>query len=342
MIGREEFRAYSEAVAAVADEAARAVEERVLAWLAGNPGATVAEAREAAKAVMAEVAPAYDDAAAALAAEWYDERAEAAHVKLPAAVTETTYSDDMADRVARYQAAKLEAGDIEGFARACGEFAANAAKRTVNATVMANAGRDRAKGARFARVPTGKETCSFCLMLASRGAVYLTRRTAGEFNHFHRRCDCKVVPGFEDDPMAVLVEGCDPAEYYDRWKHPEKYSDGSEPGTAAKREPIHVGKSVGAAFYARRVKDIDGKVVELEVDTDIENVEVIAGRGHRRKIDDIKFLQEKYGGAKDDWQKAKGIGKVRVNGMVLDAELHWYEMEFDSMTYEIKVVRYLV
>ena len=49
-----------------------------------------------------------------------------------------------------------------------------------------------------------------------------------------------------------------------------------------------------------------------------------------------------YGGAKDDWQKVKGIGKVRINGMVFDAELHWYEMEFDSMTYEIKVVKYLV
>lgn len=261
MIGREEFRAYSEAVAAIADEAARAVEERVLAWLAGNPGATAAQAREAAKAVMAEVAPAYDDAAAALAAEWYDERAEAAHAKLPAAVTETTYSDDMADRVARYQAAKLEAGDIEGFARACGEFAANAAKRTVNATVMANAGRDRAKGVLFARVPTGKETCSFCLMLASRGAVYHTRRTAGEFNHFHRRCDCKVVPGFEDDPMAVLVEGCDPADYYKEWKEAEKASAGRSSRRSGSSKRARKKKDKGSRFSRKRV---NGAMVTTE------------------------------------------------------------------------------
>ena len=60
-------------------------------------------------------------------------------------------------------------------------------------------GRDRDKGAMFARVPTGTETCTFCLMLASRGAVYHTRKTAGEWRHFHRGCDCKVVPSFEGD-----------------------------------------------------------------------------------------------------------------------------------------------
>ena len=54
-------------------------------------------------------------------------------------------------------------------------------------------------------------------MLASRGAVYHTRKTAGEFRHFHRRCDCKVVPGFEVDPDAELVEGVRPEELRDQW-----------------------------------------------------------------------------------------------------------------------------
>lgn len=34
------------------------------------------------------------------------------------------------------------------------------------------------QGIRYARVPTGAETCSFCLMLASRGAVYLSAESA--------------------------------------------------------------------------------------------------------------------------------------------------------------------
>ena len=41
-------------------------------------------------------------------------------------------------------------------------------------------------------MPTGFEMCMFCLMLTSRGAVYRTRKSAGEFKNFHRGCDCKV------------------------------------------------------------------------------------------------------------------------------------------------------
>lgn len=43
-------------------------------------------------------------------------------------------------------------------------------------------------------VSAGFETCMFCLMLTSRGAVYHTRKSAGEWKHFHRGCDCKVAP----------------------------------------------------------------------------------------------------------------------------------------------------
>ena len=49
-------------------------------------------------------------------------------------------------------------------------------------------------------------------MPASRGAVYHTRKSAGEWKHFHRGCDCKVVPGFDSDSDAELVEGVRPKE----------------------------------------------------------------------------------------------------------------------------------
>ncbi|MDO4854421.1 MAG: hypothetical protein Q4A43_03285 [Coriobacteriia bacterium] len=113
------------------------------------------------------------------------------------------------------------AGDLAGFAKACGEYARNDVLRALNETIMANAKRDRSKGVRFARVTTGRETCTFCLMLASRGAVYHSRQSAGEFRHFHRHCDCKVVPGFEDDPMAELVQGHDPKDELRRWQRVE-------------------------------------------------------------------------------------------------------------------------
>lgn len=71
----------------------------------------------------------------------------------------------------------------------------------------------------WARVPTGRETCGFCWMLASRGPVYNTsgsgggkvsqaqiiRKTADgsmssdDMNQWHPGCDCKIVPVFRLD-----------------------------------------------------------------------------------------------------------------------------------------------
>lgn len=54
---------------------------------------------------------------------------------------------------------------------------------------------------RYARVPTGTTTCKFCAMLASRGAVYLTKESAGAYNRFHANCDCQPVPVFEGEEL---------------------------------------------------------------------------------------------------------------------------------------------
>ena len=218
MISAAEFAAYNREVARIGDRAASDVESSVLAWCRSHEDATVAEKREAAKLIMEGFVQGYDDVAAEFAAQWYDHRAEQGGARLEQAVTTTTYRPDSVDAVARYQAKKLAKGDDAAFAKACGEFARDDAFRSLNETVLANVGRDKGKGVRFARVPTGFETCTFCLMLASRGAVYHTRKTAGEFKHFHRRCDCKIVPGFGDDPDAELVEGVRPKELYELYK----------------------------------------------------------------------------------------------------------------------------
>lgn len=222
MISSAEFAAYNRAVARIGDKAASDVESSVLAWCRANASATVAEKREAAKLIMDGYVQGYDDIAAEFAAEWYDHRAQKSGVALDQAITMTTYKPESVDDVARYQAKKLAKGDDAEFAKACGEYARNDAFRSLNETIIANVGRDRDKGARFARVPTGFETCTFCLMLASRGAVYHTRKSAGEWKHFHRGCDCKVVPSFERDPYAEVVEGFRPDELRGRMSLMEK------------------------------------------------------------------------------------------------------------------------
>lgn len=213
MIPSSEWDAYNAAVDRICSRAESAAVRSVLAAVRAGElsGMGVAEMREQVKAVLEPVMTAYAEAASELAAEWYDMEAEGHGYKLPAAVTQVEACGDAVDATVRYQIRKLMDGDAEGFARACGALAGDFAVRQLNSTIMANAARDRKRGVRFARVTTGRETCAFCYMLASRGAVYHTRETAGQFDHYHRRCDCKVVPGFGDDPDAPLVEGHDPA-----------------------------------------------------------------------------------------------------------------------------------
>lgn len=85
-------------------------------------------------------------------------------------------------------------------------------KRAANMSTVSNGKRDRRRP-KYARVPTGKETCDFCLMLASRGFVYRSESTASA-RHVHSHCDCRIVPGWDGD----YVKGYDPDEIYDEWQ----------------------------------------------------------------------------------------------------------------------------
>lgn len=68
---------------------------------------------------------------------------------------------------------------------------------------------------RFARVPSGRETCGFCTMLASRGFVY---RSAEKASSYHRYCDCVLVPGYP----GIEVDGYDPDGLYQQYEQAQK------------------------------------------------------------------------------------------------------------------------
>lgn len=113
----------------------------------------------------------------------------------------------------------------ESLKKAFGRLVRDQVARKANETVMHNVERDRRSGVRFARVPMGFHTCDFCMMLASRGFVYWSRQSAGEFSHYHSDCRCKVVPGRPEIRSYVKngvhvtrgfdasVEGYDPDTY---------------------------------------------------------------------------------------------------------------------------------
>ena len=113
----------------------------------------------------------------------------------------------------------------------CIERVSSESKRAAGETVTRNAMRDPAKP-KFARVPSGVEACEFCMMLASRGFVYASRKAAGDSDHYHPNCRCRIVPSFG----STEIEGYDPDAYLDKWKHPEKYPELREARNARRRE----------------------------------------------------------------------------------------------------------
>ena len=73
-------------------------------------------------------------------------------------------------------------------------------KQQARDTVTLNVERDPAR-ARFARVPSGATTCAFCMMLAGRGAVYASGRSAGYASQYHGHCDCVPTPVWDDTDL---------------------------------------------------------------------------------------------------------------------------------------------
>lgn len=77
-----------------------------------------------------------------------------------------------------------------------------AARDTVKAAVEAEEERS-GDPIGWARVLTGAESCGFCAMLASRGPIYKTEKTAQrrgknqEEDKYHDGCDCLIVPVFD-------------------------------------------------------------------------------------------------------------------------------------------------
>ena len=210
----EMLGSYTDAVTAQQRAAQIFVETSIRALAEANPDATVAELREYGIEVLSQAYRAYGDRAAVEACRRYDDIASSffPDYGLEAASISNDIDMDAVERDARYLAGLVERRGVGEYARRMAEKAYDHALRAANATMAANASReaDRRAGMLFARVPTGRETCGFCLMLASLGFNYTSRRAAGDiggrFNAYHSHCDCRVVVGDE----STTVDGYDP------------------------------------------------------------------------------------------------------------------------------------
>lgn len=152
----------------------------------------------------------FGDQAAAIACSAYDATMSELGMDVPPSVI----SNDVSERYVKATVESLIGGDFDSLASGLARKAYASVGRAANRTTIHNAERDYSKGVRYARVPTGKEACGFCLMLASRGFDYTSRKSAGDmgfgFNRFHEHCDCRVVAG----DARTTVEGYDPDWLY--------------------------------------------------------------------------------------------------------------------------------
>ena len=187
----------------------------------------VATVREQVIDVMQAYCGGATDMAATLAAEFYDGLRELAIGERMGALAASGRVPDATEGAVRAFAQALVDGDQQAFADRCLERLDYEVKRAAAECIEYNAQRDPARP-RYARVPSGSETCDFCTMLASRGPVYRTERSAGAIDHWHANCDCRVVPVFRSVAVhtgnggvvrrgGTRIEGYDPDALYDRY-----------------------------------------------------------------------------------------------------------------------------
>lgn len=150
-------------------------------------------AKEALRDVLPRLVAVYGDAAAALAADWYEDTRDRAEVRgrfapVLAQLPDRGRTDALAGWGVSplYQAEPDVPTTISKVSGGLQRIIADAARGTIQASSIAD---PRARG--WARAGVGE--CEFCQMLIGRGAVY-TEATA-DFES-HDRCGCIAVPEF--------------------------------------------------------------------------------------------------------------------------------------------------
>lgn len=201
-----------------ADAASEWVQSAINSYAEIYPNATVAETREYVINLIKQSNLLYGRQSAYLAKEFFDELAVQAGVDIRAELMDTI-GDEYVESKIRYYAKDLVNQQPAKFNSNVTALSAYYVKRNAMENMTKNCEKNKV---RFARVPTGHETCGFCYMLASRGFVYHSEALAGGGavgNHYHQHCDCVIVPSFTarniDDNE---IEGYTPSVLYDVYK----------------------------------------------------------------------------------------------------------------------------
>ena len=241
----------------------------------------------------------YGEASAALSAEMYDEIARLEGKILPdAEVAETPTKNEVAKAVNGTK----KTGNPKNVGNAVGRLV----KRTGADTMLKNAARD---GAQFAWIPSG-DTCPFCLMLASNGWQYMSKKALknGHAEHIHANCDCTYCIRFDKN---FQVEGYNPDKYLEMYYAAdgatieEKANSIRRQMYAQNKEKINAQKRANYAEKKQRQKNSDKKIKETDVTEEYKRKaqpktgDIIKPRGFEDKNGEektAKWLHELFGG----------------------------------------------
>jgi hypothetical protein len=169
-------------VAALRAISGRAKVDLAMIWSGLDP-TDLSAARKALESVWPDLVAAYGDMSAAVAADVFEVWATDLGVEPKVALVDPV---DVERANARMRWAIGTDSQIGSLTVLLDELVKQPARSTMVKSAATS-------GLGWARVPRGNETCAFCLVLASRGAVYHARRSAGDGRSFHGDCDCAVV-----------------------------------------------------------------------------------------------------------------------------------------------------
>ena len=274
-----------------------ATQKAILAEVKKIGAASFDEMRQKLLEIYLRYVGAAGEIAASLSSSFYDDVREFSVGERLQGYAPAVVNEKAAEGALRYFLKYYYDGDQNRFHELIASRADRDLKKISGDTVMRLGQQDRLKP-KYARVPTGLETCQFCLMLASRGFVYQNAKAAGEDGHYHANCDCRIMPGF----AGMEVEGYDPDELYRKWKD-SGFKPETKPGTHESKYEIE-GKNGLPSF-----KDFNGvKTYLYGADTFDELAERIS------------VLEQLYGEDSEQIQSLSVINVVKTAKKILEKE----------------------
>lgn len=228
--------------------AASGIDSMIAEFMAEFPNATPEDVQAFTLEAMDLQLGIWGDAASARALEMFDEVCEREGIPATSKHFDVIEMDKVQDALHYACTLHLKKMDNDqvGYRKRCRMLMESYVHRCAWDSVVRNCEENRV---RWARVPTGFETCAWCLMLASRGFDYLSSDTARAGNH--NGCDCMVVPG----KKGTAIEGYDPDAMYASWAQMADELGVDVPGGSSAADRAARNKALDQMSDYMRLKD---------------------------------------------------------------------------------------